>query len=205
MTVVQSENTPAQFLRITYNRNHMCAVECILKLDARTIYNVAAHPLTTNPETKAYIEELQQRGAVLHDLTDEDGERIPAVRELARDGGYLLAYCHYQDGKKQDPAPGKAASVTFSSHHNYTRIKSLTFFQNGCVQDPAVGEPACQTYGWPGFAADTSGIITEAQSVVGGKWERLSAVELHALNTRKGLIAPALPPAMQKYVIKPAA
>lgn len=205
MTVVQPGEVPEQFLRITYNQTHAFAIECILKLDAKAIYNIAAQPLTTNPETKAYVEELQQRGAVLHDLKDEDGERIPAIRELTREGGHLMAYCHYQDGKKQDPAPGKAASVRFSSHHDYTRIKSLTFFQNGCIQDPAVGEPACQTYGWPGFVADTSDIITEAQSVVGGRRERLSAVQLHALNTRKGLIAPALPPTMQKYVIKPAA
>lgn len=205
MTAVQPENIPAQFLRITWSQNHVFENECILRLDAKTVYNIAAQPLTTEPGTKAFFEELQQRGAVLHDLEDEDGERIPAVRILHKKDGHLIAYCHYQDGKKQDPAPGNAASVRFSSHHDYTRIKSLTFFQNGCVQDPAVGEPACQTYGWPGFAADTSGIITEAQSVVGGKWERLSAVELHALNTRKGLIAPALPPAMQRYVIKPAA
>lgn len=202
MTAVQPENTPAQFLRITWSQNHVFENECILRLDAKTVYNIAAQPLTTEPGTKAFFEELQQRGAVLHDLTDEDGERIPAVRELAKEGGHLQAYCHYQDGKKQDPAPGKAASVTFSSRHDYTRIKSLTFFQNGCMQDPAVGEPAYQGFGSRGFATDTSEIIIHAESVVGGRNEKLSAVQLHALNTRKGLIAPALPPTMQQYVIK---
>lgn len=204
MTVVQPENTPAQFLRITWSQSPECESECIFRLDAKTIYNIAAHPLTTNPGTKAFFEELQQRGAVLHDLEDEDGERIPAVRILHKKDGHLIAYCHYQDGKKQDPAPGKAASVTFASP-DYTKIKSLSFFQNGCMQDPAVGEPAYQGFGSRGFATDTSEIIIHAESVVGGRNEKLSAVQLHALNTRKGLIAPALPPTMQKYVIKPAA
>ncbi|QQG35990.1 MAG: hypothetical protein HYS17_10890 [Micavibrio aeruginosavorus] len=204
MTVVQQGGTPVQFLRITWNQNHVYESECILKLDAKTIYNIAAYPLTTEPGTKAFFEELQQRGAILHDLEDEDGERIPAIRELAKEGGHLLAYCHYQDGKKQDPAPGKAASVSFASP-DYTRIKSLTFFQNGCMQDPAVGEPAYQSFGSRGFTADTSEIIIHAESVVGGRNEKFTVVQLNALNTRKGLIAPALPPTMQKYVIKPAA
>lgn len=201
MSVVQAGETPEQFLRITYSQNNVFDCECILRLDAKAIYNIAAHPLTTEPGAKAFFEELQQRGAVLHDLEDEDGERIPAVRQLAKGGGHLLAYCHYQDGKKQDPAPGRAASVTFSSP-DYTKIRSLTFFQNGCMQDPAVGEPAYQSFGSRGFATDTSEIIIHAESVVGGRSEKLSAVQLHALNTRKGLIAPALPPTMQQYVIR---
>lgn len=202
MTVVQPGNTPEQFLRITYSQSSVFESECILRLDAKTIYNIAAHPLIAAPGTKAFFEELQQRGAVLHDFKDEDGELIPAVRELAKQGGHLLAYCHYQDGKKQDPAPGRAASVTFQPP-GYTKIASLTFYQNGCLQDPAVGEPAVQNFGRCGFGVDTSGIIVNAQSVVGGRLERLSEVQLHALNTRKGLIAPELPRMLKPYLISP--
>lgn len=201
MTAVQPGDTPEQFLRITYNQCYGIDVECTLKLDAKAIYNIAAQPLTKNPGTKAFVEELQLRGAIIHDFKDENGELIPAFRTIQQKSGHLLDYCHYQDGRKQDPAPGKAASVAFRGP-DYTRIRSLGFYQNGCPKDPAVGEPAFQNFGWRGFAADTTGIIIEAQSVVGGNWNRLSAVELHALNTRKGLIAPALPPSMQRYVIK---
>lgn len=202
MTVVQPGDTPEQFLRITYSQSSAYESECIFRLDAKTIYNIAAYPLIAELGTKAFFEELQQRGAVLHDFMDEDGQRIPAVRELAKKGGHLQAYCHYQDGKKQDPAPGKAASVTFQPP-DYTKIASLTFFQNGCLQDPAVGEPAVQNFGRRGFAVDDSEIIVVAQSIVGGRSKNLSAVELHALNTRKGLIAPELPRMLKQYVISP--
>ena len=199
MTIDQPESVPEQFIRVTYED---CLVsswrrECILKLDAQALYNIAAKPMKHEPETVYFFDELVHRGAVLHDVADGEGGSIPAMRILAKDANQIVfckKHCHYQNGEKQDPEPGTPAEVDFSSRNNGKVIR-IVHFQQGAPCDPASGVPCVQEF-------DENGLVIKASGFLGNEHYECSPDQLHALNIRKGLIAPALPPSMQRYVIR---